>query len=727
LDRDRFSVNLCCPDGFLADEAGRLGIPVRYTGFTFSGLINLAKIIRRRRFDIVNTVLLGAAIISSLAMFLSWTFPVFAVTVNNVIRYPGMSRKRRIAATLAYRFVNCLNPIYFAKSKALIEETLDLVNVGSGAIRRISNPVIFEDLPPMGDRSRIREELGIGESENAIGVIGALVPQKGHRYLIEASEIIRAKYPNTRFYFVGDGPKREELEQLAARFGSEHFTFLGDQPDSLRCILAMDLVVQPSIFEGLPNALLESLALARPVVATAVGGCKEIIEDGENGRLVEPCDVRSLAHNVIWMLDHPTTAFLMGRRGKETVLRRFAVDQVVKSFGDILKDASSQTHEAGTSEKAKTVLILISSSDIGGAQVHVEWLTQAHQLGHARIVVGCPRGPLLRKLLEQGSEVHCVNFNIFSWVRIAGIIRTVRPQVIHMHLLGAALYGAIASLITGGAKLVYTVHNLIVYPGMDRWKRVVYPFITRLLKLRIDNFIAVSNEIREFLINSTGVSQDRASLVHNGICFTTLKRNNIAPNEIRRRLGIFGDCPVMGSVGRITFQKGFDLLVKSFSVLAKEFPTLQCLIVGDGECRNQIESLIRELRLEGRVHIPGFQQGVLPWYRSMDVVVFPSRFEGLPITVIEAAFAGRPIVAADVGGVHEILEHEVSGLLVPHDDLEALTTQVRRLLNDREFAGELGNKARSVAADRFNVMRCVERTVGMYGQSSIGTIRAECS
>jgi glycosyltransferase involved in cell wall biosynthesis len=714
-----------CPEGFLADEARRSGLTVHSGNLGILGIFKLVRLIRRHRFDIVNTVLLGAAVIGGISAILSGISPRLVVTVNNAILYPGITWWRRLLVVTAYRFVNSLDPIYFSKSNRVREELLGLVRVSSKRVHAIPNPIPLETMPPLHTRARVRAELDIKDGEIAIGVIGKLVPQKGHRYLIEAAPAIVAYNPAVRFYFVGDGPLRSKLEQGASHVCPGRFRFLGNREESARYALAMDIVVIPSIFEGLPNVLLEALAVGKPVVSTAVGGCDEVIQDGENGILAQAGDAQSLIRCICRLLDHPEIAEQIGKRGQESVRRRFEANKVASEVGALIEEASRKTE--ATSEdmaRGRAVLLLISSSDVGGAQTHVAWLAQDGLRNGIRMVVACPPGPLLGKLLSNGAEVYVLRFGFLAAIRIASIVRKIRPKIVHVHLLGAALHGTIGSLLANGPLIAYTVHNLVIYPGMKAWKRYMFPFITRMIARWIGQFIVVSDEIGQFLVQSLRISQDKVRLIHNGISFSGLEQLGSGSGDIRQKIGVATSCHLLGTVGRITFQKGHEFLIEALRSLASEFPALHCIIVGDGDQREEIERLIREFRIQDRVHLVGFQQDVLSWYRAMDIVAFPSRFEGLPITVIEAAYAGRPVIATDVGGVKEIVQDGVTGLLVPPEDSIALVNGIRRLLNDPSFAEMLGRQARAIAIDRFDVQKCSEKTISVYEELLVRTKRS---
>ncbi len=351
---------------------------------------------------------------------------------------------------------------------------------------------------------------------------------------------------------------------------------------------------------------------------------------------------------------------------------------------------------------------------MGGAQVLLCWLVHYFLTTNIKMIVACPPGPLLNKLTSMGIETYEFRPGLFSFLQIALIMRATRPSIIHIHLLGAAMCGTIASFLAYSSKLVFTVHNPPNYPGMKFWRQYASLVILRLLSLRIDKFIAVSREIESFLANRGRISPDKLKLIYNGVSFPTLENASSALRVSKKELGIPKDGQVIGTVGRISFAKGQDILIEAFRSLAPEFPKLHCVIVGEGELRHNIETLITKHEIQDRVHLTGFKEDVLSWYRSMDIIVFPSRFEGLPLSVIEAAYASKPIVATNIGGIKEIIQNEVSGLLVPPVDPLALAKAIRKLLENPSLALKLGRSAQTSVTDRFNIRKCGVRTMKMY-------------
>lgn len=172
-----------------------------------------------------------------------------------------------------------------------------------------------------------------------VAIIGRLDPQKRQDDFLRAARKVRDERPEARFHLIGDGPSRVELERLAATLGlGNSVMFAGHQSAVAAWVEQSDVIVLASLREGLPSVLLEALALARPVVATSVGGVPEVVTHGETGLLVPPRDPEQLAGAILWMLDHPAEAAEMGRRGRERVLREFSIERMARETSAVYRE-----------------------------------------------------------------------------------------------------------------------------------------------------------------------------------------------------------------------------------------------------------------------------------------------------------------------------------------------------------------------------------------------------
>ena len=191
-------------------------------------------------------------------------------------------------------------------------------------------------------RKEVLSELGLSYDSKLIVTAGRLSPEKGHKYLIEAIKEMDGKQNNTCFVFCGEGQCREELEQLAKNLGVYKMCrFLGFRRDLQRFFKAMDLMVLPSLTEGLPNVVLEAFAWAKPVVATKVGGVPEVIQHGVNGFLVPPERPDLLANSICRYLDNPDMMKSMGETGWRIVKSDFNLESQTQKLETIYRKVLS--------------------------------------------------------------------------------------------------------------------------------------------------------------------------------------------------------------------------------------------------------------------------------------------------------------------------------------------------------------------------------------------------
>jgi glycosyltransferase involved in cell wall biosynthesis len=218
-----------------------------------------------------------------------------------------------------------------------VSDTLRRWKVPARKLKTIPNGV---DLEPFRNPAQsLRNELGAG-SEPLVGFVGRLVPDKGGATLISAAQAVLAVFPNARFVFAGDGPARAEWEALAVRLGiGSQVVFVGIRADMPAVYAALDIVVLPSFKEAMPMSLLEALAAARPVVATAVGATPKVIVPGLTGLLCEPGDSHALSMAILRLLLDPEFACGLGNRGRAHVARNFAADVMGQSYLGLYQEA----------------------------------------------------------------------------------------------------------------------------------------------------------------------------------------------------------------------------------------------------------------------------------------------------------------------------------------------------------------------------------------------------
>jgi glycosyltransferase involved in cell wall biosynthesis len=231
-------------------------------------------------------------------------------------------------------------------SETMRDFVIETYGVDSERVRVI--PMGIDVPPPISAarREELRTDLGLRAGEPVIGCVARLVGRKGHAYLVDAMRDVSKTHPEARLLLVGDGDKREALEQAVRELGLEaNVLFLGFRSDVPELLELVDFTVLPSLQEEFGLVLLESMVHEKPVVATSIGAIGEIVKTAENGLLVPPHDGEALARSILAMIDDPGAAIEMGKRGRELVERRYTrrafLDETEALYRDLVAKAVS--------------------------------------------------------------------------------------------------------------------------------------------------------------------------------------------------------------------------------------------------------------------------------------------------------------------------------------------------------------------------------------------------
>ncbi|MFQ5788784.1 MAG: glycosyltransferase family 4 protein [Thermodesulfobacteriota bacterium] len=201
-----------------------------------------------------------------------------------------------------------------------------------------------------------KKKYGIPQDCNVIGVIGRLVPIKGHKYLVSAAKKIVKEFHNTVFVFVGDGYLHARLERQAESIGvRKNIIFTGWKKDATEILVLFDILVLPSLNEGMGKVLVEGMALGKPIVASSVGGIIDLVKNGENGILVPPSDSNALGNAILQLIKNKNLAKELGKNGKAKVYPEFDVTVMVKEITDLYENLLiSNCSQGNKSKRLKT-------------------------------------------------------------------------------------------------------------------------------------------------------------------------------------------------------------------------------------------------------------------------------------------------------------------------------------------------------------------------------------
>lgn len=329
-------------------------------------------------------------------------------------------------------------------------------------------------------------------------------------------------------------------------------------------------------------------------------------------------------------------------------------------------------------------------------------------------------GILKNKLDAIGVKTYLIDENTNSTLlmcfKIYKLIREIRPSLLHVHHTKEHLLGLLCSmLIRKKIPLIRTVHGLHgVRSGLPLFQHLRSTMVVRLDSLLVKYFstdvVAVSNDLKarlkegrvngkiHFISNSLSIEQNRANIVQNEFV------------DKYRPHSVFW----IGTAARLVGVKNLDMLIDAGAILKKKGISFQISIFGDGPLKNRLNDRIIDHHLENEVKLHGFVDGMLDIVSALDIFVLCSKHEGLPMSLLEAMFLKTPVICTNVGGMAEVVDNRISGLLVENNDAEGLADAILCLINDRDLRNQIKENAKQVILDRFTTETAIKKLICVY-------------
>lgn len=363
------------------------------------------------------------------------------------------------------------------------------------------------------------------------------------------------------------------------------------------------------------------------------------------------------------------------------------------------------------------ILLTISSAGVYGAESMVLNLLQSLRSVGCRPILAPlwnshhPNAELATLARQRGIEVElirCQGRFDFSVIRqIRQHVRKYRIDIVHSHGYKADLYSYLATR-QPRVPLVATCHN-----WTDLTAAVsLYGRLDRLALTRFDRVAAVSEAVAGIL-TAARVPPNVVSIIPNGVPteqFVAADSGKLA--QLENHTGL-----VVGMVGRLVKDKGFDYVLRGARQLLAEFPDTRFLLVGDGPQREELLQISRDQSLQENVLFAGYSSDLPRVYGSMDILVLPSFVEGMPMVVLEAMAAGKPVVATRVGAIPSIVTQGHNGLLINPGDSSALIEALRRLLGDAALRKRMGEQGQALIHRSYSARIMAQRYLTLYSQA----------
>ena len=691
--------------------------------YNFRGLKALSflrKYMREQEIDIVQTHFLHADILGTIAAKMAGV-PKIITTRRDEGFWRG---KRQVAAN---RFMNRFADRILANSEAVKEAVILNENANSRKVDVIYNGVDLNRFFPSEElRKETRESLGIRDGEIVMGMIANMRHEvKGHKILIKALPLVHV--PNLKVILIGDGSMRGTFERYAIRLKvRDKLLFLGARRDINALINACDIICAPSLSEGFSNTILEAMAAGKVVIASNVGGNPEMVTDGETGALVRPRHYEALAQGIEEVLAEPSALPKIGEAARRRVENDFSIEKMVHDYEayyeKLMEKLLSRSPQKKKRLKKKVrlqgetrsirVMHIIWSLDLGGAEQVVMNLTRHFDRKKFQPIVCClnEKGRYAYLVENDGIPVFEMKkypkLDFLLLPRLVRLIKRTKVDLIHTHLFTANLWGRLAAKLAR-VPVVSTEH------GMDSWRSAIDLSLDQWLATFNQKIICVSEGVRRFYGQRNSNLDGKVKIIHNGIDVERFS----APadrEEIRRQLGLNPSAHVVGIVGRLVPDKAHEDFIDAVKIISEQDPLIRGLIIGEGKLHRQLKAKVMKMHLEDKIYFLGNRNELPPLYRAMDIFVMSSIREGFPLTILEAMAANIPIVATDVGGVGECIEHEKDGILVPARNPKALATAIQILFADPSLMEELAKNASEKVWSQFSVQKMTQDHEALY-------------
>ena len=360
------------------------------------------------------------------------------------------------------------------------------------------------------------------------------------------------------------------------------------------------------------------------------------------------------------------------------------------------------------------ILQLIDSLKVGGAEILLRDLVfHLHESGqHVHVGFSTP-GPLQKSLEEmQVSMTHLPRFARIDPFLFWGMCRLIlreRPDIVHTHLFKSDFHGRLAARICKVPVVISTAHN------NDSWaQRFPLGNLYGLTTHMADRVIAVSEEVREHQIRYTHTPPEKIITIKSGVDVKKFECQHNEGLRIRTEFGLSPSTPLIGIVGRLQPQKDHATFLRAARSISDALPDARFLIVGDGPLRDDLTNQARTLNLLPSVIFCGIRQDIPAILSALDLLVFSSKWEGLPVALMEGMAAGKPIVSTNVGGISGVVIENETAILVPPNDPVALANACLRILQDRSLAQRFGNAGLARIREKYSLNAMLHNTQNLY-------------
>src|SRR3989344_632171 len=503
------------------------------------------------------------------------------------------------------------------------------------------------------------------------------VYKNGLDILEKAFEIIKKKFPDAELKIVSDVPYDELPKYL----------------------WKASIFVRPSRSEGMGNAFIEALAAGLPIIGTPVGGILDIIEDGQTGLFAKVDDPQDLAEKIKILLEDKKLVSQIIENGRKIVEERFSWDKIAAQYAEVF---NSQLN----TKKRILIVTGIFPPDVGGPATYSKILLDE-----------LPKENFCAKVLSFGS----VKYLPKGISHIAYFLKAMRlgaraDIIFAQDPVSVALPAMLAAKILRKKFILKIVGDYAWEQGVQRFevKEILDDFLNKKYGInvevlrKIEKFVAnhtekiiVPSEYLKKVVSAWGVNPNKIKVIYNAFDFKDFEHTLRRPTS-----------KLIVSAGRLVPWKGFGTLIEIMPKILREVPDAKLIIIGDGPERHKLKLQVATWWLGRQVELIGNlpHKKVLEYLASADAFILNTAYEGFSHQILEAMAIGAPVITTNVCGNPELVENNVSGILVEFNDKEAIKNSILKLLKDEKLTQKLTSAAFQ-KSKQFSKERMINETI----------------
>ena len=683
-------------------------------GFDMALLYRISRILKKDGYDLIHAHCETSYLYGGLAGRFHG-IPVVGTYHRSNLAFFEASWKYKILN----RLLNHCVAISFDRKRLIVDNLgrqEDQVSVIHGGVD--IETLLIAKAQRLGNIDRLDVHCGAGPILLSLGHIGEI---KGHDIVIQAIAVVVQHYPGAVLYICGWGEADEKqalLSLIDTHKLSDHVYLKGQVTNPAQWLSVADVFVMAPREEGFGLVFAEASAIALPIVATRVGGIPDIIEDEETGLLVQPESVDETASALLKVIGNKELAARLGAAAAVRAKHLFSRKTMGQRYADLMEVVLKKTRRSNSGknslgnaalEKATTqplrVAHFVSSLNIGGAErFAIDLSMQQQRDGIEPIIINMGH---FSDLFVEVAKV--AGINTYSpkthnrWITFKRILRILSENdvaICQVHSPAIVKY-LLPVMPFLRQKIIYTRHGERTLSSLE-WR-----FIHMLLKPFVHKVTFVSSGGLDVFIQNQGWSKDKCQVVENGVY--------LPPIDIESGLAGDGSVVRIGSVGRMVGLKKQIHLLEAFFQLTKQMQErLELHFFGDGPELESLKELVATKNTAGKIIFHGAVLEREAIYQDFDVLAVNSETEGLSLAIMEALARGKAVIASDVGGNAQLVDHQVSGFVYPYGDIEKLKSHILFFLESPKEIKKMGEKGREKMRREYSMEETSRRYLEIY-------------